>query len=384
MKKKIMMLVTVVMLACLCCCKKDGKADKKTDSKPTVAGQEQGVTGGADKNTPAPEVSGEYFKINDISVSELKFNYYKTNVENAYAQYFPYIGVDTSKPFSEQIYDEETGMSWEDFFIWQAAESLRQNIALAEEAAAKGITIDVEDDYKNYMDALDSYAAAEGIAADDYLADMFGEGATVEALEPIVKEEIAAFAYYTHLTEITSVTEEEVTNEYNTNRNYYDSVDYHMLDISAGLSEGATEEEIETAMAVAEQKAREMLDKVKAGEDFRQLCLTYASEETRQYYEDTEVDNSFCLGVGMMMAPYPIADWLFHADRKPGESDVIVSKENQTCFVVKFEKRYQRENALEEIKTSLTEQAVFDYVEELMKKYTLNDPEGKVKYQPKE
>lgn len=323
----------------------------------------------------------EYIRIGDTSVSQLEFNYYKMNVLNTYFDLLPYFGVDTSLPYEFQMYDEETGMTWDDFFEQQAVVSLRENKALVADADAKGLTFDITAEYNDYLASSKASADEAGMSLKNYLLSMFGTSASEKNLEPIVKDDLLAFAYYEQLTGTMAPTDEEIQAEYDANPDNYDSVDYRVLDFPADITDESTEEEIAAALKEAEKKAQEMLDKVNAGEDFETLCATYAREDLRDDFADTETDRSLTTNVTKNISPSSYGEWLFE-DHKDGETTLFTDEENYVCHVIKFEKRYKGESVPDTIKTTLTNTAVSDYINSLSKNYTIDDPNGYIAFPP--
>ena len=317
----------------------------------------------------------EYIRIGDTSVSRLEFNYYKTNVANTYSQYLSLFGVDASVPLELQMYDEELGLTWADFFDQEAAAAIQTTKVLVADAKTKGLKFDVADDYKTFLEGMKSAAKAAGQDYDDFLVSMYGVSASEKTLKPLIQNELIAAAYSKQLTTDMTPTDEEVQAKYDENPDDYDSVDYRVLDFPAGVTEESTEEEIKAAMEASTKSAQEMLDKVNAGEDFETLCATYAREDLRDEFADTETDRSLTTGVTSSMAPSSYGEWLFD-DRKEGETTLFTDEENRVCYVIKFEKRYMGENVLENIKSNMASEAVSEYTTSLAENFPVEDPNG--------
>ena len=77
---------------------------------------------------------------------------YYTEQYGDYATY--YMGLDLDKPFSEQIYNKQTGMTWEQYFIEDAFYAWHRYQALTDEAEKRGFRLSVE--YQQYFDNLRS------------------------------------------------------------------------------------------------------------------------------------------------------------------------------------------------------------------------------------
>ena len=118
-----------------------------------------------------------------------------------------------------------------------------------------------------------------------------------------------------------------------------------------------------------------MLTKVKAGEDFETLCATYAIEDQRTVYADSETDASLVTGETSYYSFSPYSAWLFDSARTEGEADIYFDEESNTYYVLLFQKRYMGDSVLDSIKDELTYNAVTDYVTEISASYTISDPE---------
>lgn len=315
----------------------------------------------------------EYFQINNKSVSELEFNFHKTNLINSNSYYLQYFGMTSIEDLDTMVYDEETGTTWADYFSEMAAISIKENRALIADAKAKDIDLDVTAEYKTYIEDLAAQAAEADMTTDAYLNALFG--ANEKQLKNIIKDNLAAVKYSEYLYEQNAATDEEAQAEYDANKDSYDSVDYRVLAFAPVIPEGADEAATQAAKDDAKAKAEEMLSKVKAGEDFETLCATYAPEAERTKYADSETDYSLVTGETSNYAYGPYSKWLFEADRTAGEADIYTDEASGTQYVLKFEKRYMGENVLANIKQDLTYNTVMDYVAEVSKDFTISDPD---------
>ena len=314
----------------------------------------------------------EYFKINNESVSQLEFNFHRTNLINSNATYLQYFGMTSVEDLDTMIYDQEKGTTWADYFTEGAVQSIKENKALIADAKAKNVPLDIEDDYKAYMSGVKEQATAAGISSDSYLKSLFG--ATEKELKSIIKENLAAVAYTEYLSEQNATSAETAQAEYDANKDKYDSVDSRVFNINADVKEGASEADVETAMKAAKEKADEMLAKVKAGEDFETLCATYAAEDKRANYADSETDYSLVTGETSAYSFSPYSTWLFDSARAKGDADIYTDEDNNVHYVLLFEQRYMGDNVLANIKNDMTYNAVAKYVEEITKGYTVSDP----------
>lgn len=315
----------------------------------------------------------EYFTINNESVSELEFNFHKTTLINANSYYLQYFGMTSVNDLETMVYDESTGTTWSQYFSDRAAEAIKENRALIADAKAKGVDLDIKADYQAYIDEVAAAAGENGMTTNAYLTAMFG--ANEKQLKKIIKDNLAAVKYSEYLYEQNEASDADAQAEYDANKDLYDSVDYRVLEFTPMIPEGSDDAAIETIKADTKAKAEEMLAKVKAGEDFETLCATYALEDQRTKYADSETDYSLVTGETSSYAKGPYSKWLFDAARTEGEAGIYTDEESGNLFVLKFEKRYMGENVLEGIKQDITYNAVMDYIAEVAKDFTISDPD---------
>ena len=318
--------------------------------------------------------SSEYFTINNEAVSVAEFNFHFTNLVNSNMTILSYLGISDMNGLYDTVYDSATGTSWADFFADRAAQTIKENKALLADAKAKNIDLTIDAEYDTYMEQLQAAADTSSMDLDSYLASYYG--ATEKQLKGIIKDYLAATLYTEKLTETLAATDEEAQAEYDANKKDYDSVDYRMLEFAADITEESTEEEIATAMEKAKERAQEMLTKVQAGEDFETLCITYAPEERRDQYADSETDLSLVQDASSTYPYEPFNDWLFETDRKEGDSTLYTDDSVNAHYVVLFEKRYTGDTVMDSIKDNLTYDAVTEYIETISADYTISDPNG--------
>ena len=81
-----------------------------------------------------------------LTNAELQAHYWMSVYDflDYYGSYVSYVGLDTSKPFDEQIYDEETGKTFQQWFLENALESWRRYAVLVQMAEEAGFTLSAE------------------------------------------------------------------------------------------------------------------------------------------------------------------------------------------------------------------------------------------------
>jgi len=137
-------------------------------------------------------------------------------------------------------------------------------------------------------------------------------------LEQFVREDIFTQEYYNHLLDISVPTDEAINTYYENNKMYLDLVDYRIMSVKAEVEEGATADKIGDAMTAAKKMAESFLETI--------------MEESDVYVDQkmTDMDTK-------------IADWLFSADRKQGDTTVIVDDTTRQAHAICFENRHKDE-----------------------------------------
>lgn len=121
-----------------------------------------------------------------------------------YSSAYTTLEMDFKKPLNEQICDETTGKTWEQYFLEEAVYAWHRYTVLADAAAKEGYTLPKAD--QEAMDGLRASAekAAEEAKAeslDAFLQTEMGPGITFTDYEACVKLTYIATSYYTHMAE---------------------------------------------------------------------------------------------------------------------------------------------------------------------------------------
>lgn len=267
-----------------------------------------------------------YLSVGDHDITKVEFDYYynltKNDYLNTYGNYLSYMGLDTTKDLAKQQYSDT--MTWEDYFSSLALETIKQNKALADQAKAENFTYDAEKDLQSFEKSAKEAAKSNDVSVSRYYKATFGSYATFARIKPFVEEGYYVNAYYEAQTEAKAPSEDTIKSYYEENRDTYDSVDYHMIEVEADIptstdADGneveATDEEINSAMTKAKTKAEEALGTVgKDGEAYTGKLKSSVSSA--------------------------IGDWLFEEARKKGDTTVIEDTDNHKYYVLQFDQRY--------------------------------------------
>lgn len=315
----------------------------------------------------------EYIKIGNHSISQKEFEfYYGYSVNtflNQYASILPYMGLDTSQSFANQQFSEE--LTWEEYFRQMAASNIRQYTALSDDAAAKGYTYDVTEDYNEFWSTMEQAATESNVSLNTYLQSAFGSYATKSSLEKPVKNLLMAESYYTHLIEQNAPENEEILAYYEENKNSYDKVSYRVFGIAAKVGEDDLEETITAAMEEAKQKAEHFIENYSAGHTFAELCLEYATEDNIDTYKDESASLRENASYSVTSTVY--RDWLFEEGRRRDDISVFTDDDNHIAYVVYFLSREKDDTADDSISDTLAAEATQKYLSDLVQGYEIVD-----------
>ncbi len=137
-------------------------------------------------------------------------NYY-TEQYGEYGLY--YLGLDLEKPLSEQIYDEDKGMTWEQYFLEDALFSWHRYQSLTDAAIQANFQIPAE--YQKYLDEMESSmekSAQEGEfeSVDAMLQADLGTSVTFDDYRYYMELYYTGNLYFSEVAKTLSATEEEL------------------------------------------------------------------------------------------------------------------------------------------------------------------------------
>lgn len=309
------------------------------------------------REEPAAVINGQEFSVEDLSY------YYQAAVNEEYSFYAQYamfglsVPFDVSQPLSGQIYDAESGKTWQEYFQETALKRLTQTTALCDAANAAGYTLSEEG--QSYIDqtmaSIKNYAAQNGMTQSTYVARAYGVSEKVFARH--LANYALAMDYQSYYGDCLTYDEAELDTYYKENAANLDSYRfrYFYIDGSApnptdeegnaltdedGNTVTATEEEQAAAMAAAKEKADAAVAAIEAADDREQAIIDIAPD----YMDDlTDADEDATLSTGLTGTSLEtmhsfIASWLKDDSRKAG--DVAAVEASSRYYVVLFLDRY--------------------------------------------
>ena len=284
----------------------------------------------------------------NLSAVELGYYYLKNSWDflNQYGELFVmYYGLDPYRPLAEQEYDE--GMSWAEYLMNIAMNSVKDTVLFSNLAAEEGITLtewDVERIDKA-MEDIALYASVSSQSVNKYLSNIYGRGMNAEILRKCVERERLAARYEIHHRDSFTFSDADIQEHYEQNAQLFDMVDYRMLALSKTLGDEEYEAAIEAGddpEAIVDTPIGEMTAENKmaydscallagepglTAETFNELAAGYAPEYFKDAYDE---DPDYSLYEDSAYHESALMDWLFDAARVSGDIEVI---ENGDSFV---------------------------------------------------
>ncbi len=145
-------------------------------------------------------------------------NYYVEQYGD-YAMY--YLGIDVQKPLSEQIYKEDTGMTWEQYFLEDALYAWHRYQALANEAKRVGYQLpeEYQKNFANLYSSMEESAKENGYeTVDAMLQSDLGSTVTFDDYYYYMDVFYTGNLYFSELTSKLEFTDEELDAFYEENK----------------------------------------------------------------------------------------------------------------------------------------------------------------------
>ena len=280
--------------------------------------------------------------------------FYNTNASSMYNYGYSYF-ITAGTPLSQQNYSFGEG-TWEDVFKESAANAIQTAYNYYIDAKQNGYSLSDEqkDAIDQNVDAVKTAASNYGYRnVDRFLGVYYGEGVTLDDYKTFLEVNAYYEGYLAKLKEDFNPTAEELKDAYDKDTGAFDFVSYTYKTTEAEAAtvpaenenkeeagnaetetgaetEAGTEPETEAAPANTETV---YTDEAKAAaKEKAESYLTAMPEDANTgRNHKSDVTNSF---------NEEVANWLFDAERKEGDSKVFTMKEDETAFVtIRFDSR---------------------------------------------
>ena len=253
--------------------------------------------------------------------------------------YASYYGINYTLPFSQQVYDQETGKTWEQMFLEQAVMDWQNYTTMATAANEAGFTL--TEQQLATMNALKTDLEAKVKAGkyesiDAFLSANVCPGCTYEEYKAYHELYYTSSAYYAEMTNSWEVTTAELDTFYSENaetlKNNY-KVDKNsgnlvsVRHILVSIEGGTENEEGEKVYSDEDwekcrQEAQKILDQWKAGEKTEDSFAALATELT----DDPGSKETGGLYTGINKSSSlvkPFLNWCIDENRKVGDTELV-------------------------------------------------------------
>lgn len=276
----------------------------------------------------------------ELTNSRLSYYYWQQyyNFMSMYGSYASMMGLDTTKPLSEQMYDDTH--TWEDFFLQSAVRTFWQTEAINAAAGEAGYVLDSEtEDYlASLTDTMTQEAeSGEYASVDEYIQAAYGPHSTMDSYTAFAREMMTASGYLSTVYGSIELTDDEISAYFDENAAQYAASniakdDPNMVNVRHILITPQADENAETdengQPVLTEQNWTNA--QMKADEIYKMWQEGDATEETFAALatEYTEDPGSMSTG-GLYEEVYPgqmveeFNDWCFDEARQVGDTAVI-------------------------------------------------------------
>lgn len=294
------------------------------------------------KNTVAATVGEE--QLNSVEMSY----YYNDAINDFYSemssqyseyasQYLEAIGLDNTKPLDEQIYDEESGQTWAEYFLDEALKKAQNDFALYKAATEDSFTLPEEEQttLDNQLNNLETYATLYGFSnSKQYLRAMYGYGADAKSYGEYQERRAVADAYLTAHEEALTFDDAAIREQEAINPNKYTSFTYTSAYLSyTDFRQGGTEDEDGTVTYSDEENNAAREAAKLAAED---MATATTVDELNEKVEAAEVNEDSQLAVNEYSDNLytninaTLAQWLSDEERQEGDIEAIPNTSTTT------------------------------------------------------
>ena len=286
-----------------------------------------------------------------ISAMEMNIHYYdvRSNFLNEAGYYLQLSGYSLDATLDLQPYLNDSTMTFGDYFRQSAQTQARQVAVLTQEAKAAGYADDagVQAKVDAYMASMEKNAADYDLSLNAYVSAVYGAGTKPSDVRDLYEKRYYAAGYYDVKYAGFEVTDSEIEDYYQENKNSYDQVDYYLYSAkytNYTYTEGSEPAEgqptsaeeattmTEAAKADAQAKADAILAAVTDADSFDAAVKANAEDDT--------FETGLVTGLALTATTDRVT-WLADEARAAGDKDIIEDTTNHAFDVVLFVKRYK-------------------------------------------
>lgn len=321
-----------------------------------VAAMAVGIVANTRRKNGTALKHADAISVNDVNYKALDVSFYYNVFKNQYASYneqiysaygFTLYNADFSKSLFDQTYDADTGLSWGDYLIDQAVETLYNYIVL--ETAGKAAGYEMPQQAYTALDetvkALESSAEANNVTVAYLLTANYGTGVTLEKFRQIAEREAYASYYGQYVRDNLEVTQEDIDTYYGEHQDDFDGVTYRSFVLEVELPDhldenGKVYSDDETKAAdeaiIAEKLAelKKSVDAVQSEEDFTDLAekMTRSTDSEGKEVAGMTPEETLTEDVSYSSMSEDLQKWMFAKERKAGDTTILENSSQLTAY----------------------------------------------------
>ncbi len=294
-----------------------------------------------------PQQLNTVMTINGEKISEAEFTYYYKSAYNYTVQMNSYLSqyglssdtsFDSTKSPSAQEYNgsveleaREDGQpnTWKDYFVKQAIDELKEQIAICQKAAEEEITLDETDqaDIDAQLTEIKESAEQNDYSLDAYLRAVYGRGVGEKVFRKALERSALVTKYQDAKTEELGdkMLDKEVQAAYEEDKDTYDTADVRVRAFSTATPSTDDESAADQAVAEAQDKANKILEAATDEAGFIQAVKDTAAEDEADTYADDDATlmRNVTKSTVSSQTSSEVADWVFDSARQAGDKTVI-------------------------------------------------------------
>ncbi len=278
--------------------------------------------------------------VGDEDISVGMYNYYYNSIVETYINYAQqgYVDLNPNEDFASQTTTDDDGnqITWLERFKNDTVRQLQYFEAFYTEAKAEGITLTdeqkqtIEDNIKSIEDS----ASEKNESTNSYIAETFGKYCGLKTVRKIMEQSGIYQNYYNRAALKLSSTDEEVQAYFDKHKDDYKAASFAYLEMPYNPEEDDVEQ--------VKKQAQSYCSQIKSLADMKALipkiCSEFIDEYVSSGYFEDEKSAVSALEETMENTNYTkeqivstfnedMADWVFSADTKVGDSTYFVDDE---------------------------------------------------------
>jgi len=267
--------------------------------------------------------------IDGVDVKDTEYNFYYTLIVNSYyitcLNDNQYLNLDITKDLSLQkcLFDEYD--TWADFFDSMVQKTIVENHKLYEDLTKHGFSYNASEEWAEFNKQIIERANNEQMTVSRMIRKMYGSNAAESNIKELFEKYITVNKYRTFLSQSAEITDKDIDEAYEKNKNDYDKVTYLMYEVSAEVEIEDSQDVVNKKMEQAKIMAKKFYDSVYSEETFIEQAKQYSGEKEpnvkheNEFYKD--VDSS-------------IAEWVFSCEEE--KQTVYIEDSKNYCYKIVY------------------------------------------------